>query len=234
MNISLLLPTRGRPALVQRLFHSLVETTKQLDDLEVVLYIDADDRETQETFSPSLRISKVIGAPGQTMGKMNARCYEASSGRYVMLVNDDVIFRTRSWDLRVLESFDSFGDGIALVYGNDLDQGGAVPTFPIVSRVVCDVLGEICPSGYRNLHIESHLFDIFNQLGNLGHHRIRYLDDVLFEHMHYTLGKAAYDSTYRKKSQRADDLLFLALDDERTYKAKLLLRYIEAQGTHSS
>jgi hypothetical protein len=63
----------------------------------------------------------------------------------------------------------------------------------------------------------------------LGHDRIRYLDDVVFEHMHYILGKGAADSTYNKKNQRADDLLFIALDDERLIGAKLLAQYIEAQ-----
>jgi hypothetical protein len=118
-----------------------------------------------------------------------------------------------------------------LAYGNDLDQGAAIPTFPIISRTVCDVLGEICPRGYKNLHIESHLFDVFKQLVRLGYDRVRYLEDVVFEHMHYIVDKAARDQVYNKKNQRADDLLFIALDDERTSKAKLLARYIESERT---
>ena len=74
-----------------------------------------------------------------------------------------------------------------------------------------------------------HLFDIFKQLAKLGHDRIRYLDDVVFEHMHYVIGKAACDSTYNKRNQRADDLLFIALDEDRSSKAKLLARYIKSR-----
>jgi hypothetical protein len=151
-----------------------------------------------------------------------------------MLINDDVVFRTQGWDNRVVDAASRFADGIALVYGNDLDQGEAVPTFPIVSRSVCEVLGEICPRGYRNLHIESHLLDIFRQLARMGHNRIYYLQDVIFEHMHYAVGKAMPDSTSIKKDQRADDLLFIALDDERVNKAKLLAEHIEATHKYPS
>jgi hypothetical protein len=214
---------------VRRLFESLIQTTADHQGVEIVLYADADDSESQDISHPSLSIVKVTGSPGQSMGKMNSACYDASHGRYVMLINDDTVFRTAEWDLRLIQSFSRFPDDIGLVYGNDLDQGEAVPTFPILSRTVCDVLGEICPRSYQNLHIESHLFDIFKQLAKLGHDRIQYLDDVIFEHMHYVVGKARRDPTYNKKNQRADDLLFIALDDERTSKAKLLARYIESE-----
>lgn len=234
VHVSLLLPTRGRPALVQRLFESLIQTTSDLQRLEIVLYIDEDDAETREISHPVLSLVKIIGRPGQTMGNMNRACYEASRGRYVMLINDDVIFRTTSWDARVIQSVKRFADEIALVYGNDLDQGEAVPTFPIVSRRVCELLGEICPSGYRHLHIESHLLDIFRQLSRLGHKRICYMEDVIFDHMHYAVGKSALDTTYVKKNQRLDDLLFIALDEERAFAAKILARSIEASDSEHS
>ena len=227
--ISLLLPTRERPDLVQRLLSSLIQTTVNLTQLEVVLYVDEDDVQSRNISHPDLSLAKIMGRPGTRMGEMNRACYEASRGRYVMLINDDMVFRTPGWDARVLAAAGSFEDEVTLIYGNDLDQGEAVPTFPIVSRTVCEVLGEICPRGYRHLHIESHLMDIFRQLAKLGHRRLCYLDDVVFEHMHHALGKAELDATYMKKNRRDDDLLFIALDDERKFKARLLARHIESR-----
>ena len=43
IRISLLLPTRGRPAWVERLFDSIVATASQLARIEVVMYVDDDD-----------------------------------------------------------------------------------------------------------------------------------------------------------------------------------------------
>jgi hypothetical protein len=228
MDFSLLLPTRGRVRLVQRLFDSVAQTSGDVGRLEVVLYVDEDDHESRQIFHPELSLVKIVGHPGESMGSMNRACYDASHGRYVMLINDDTVFRTPGWDARVLDVASRFPDEIALIYGNDLDQGETVPTFPIISRTVCGVLGEICPPGYRNLHIESHILDIFKQLSRMGHERICYLDDVIFEHMHYTVGKGEPDLTSVKKNQRADDLLFIALNDERALKAKLLARHIDA------
>jgi hypothetical protein len=234
MKISLLLPTRGRPQFAQRLLQSVVNTAGDIKDIEVVLFVDEDDPDSHTIAHPLLSIAKIVGAPGQTMGLMNNACAKASCGRYLMLINDDAVFRTRQWDRRIRESFAAFPDDVALVYGNDLDQGIVVPTFPVVSRVFCDVLGELCPQGYRNLHIESHLLDIFKELGRRNHHRICYLPDVVVEHMHHVLGKAALDATYRKKDQRRDDWLFIALDDDRALEARRLARYIEARQSAGS
>jgi glycosyltransferase involved in cell wall biosynthesis len=229
VSISLLLPTRGRPTLLQRLFESLANTTADLSALEVVLYVDEDDTETQQISHPSLFLVKLIGTPGQKMGNMNRACYEASRGRHVMLMNDDVVFRTKGWEARVLEAFGRFPDEVALVYGNDLHQRKGVPTFPIVSRRVCELIGGICPRDYLNVYIDVHLHDIFKKLARLGHDRLVYLDDVIFEHMHHEVGKSLKDHTYAKKDERADDFIFISLDDERRSQAQRLAQYIEGK-----
>ena len=46
------------------------------------------------------------------MGALNATGYEASSGRYLMLLNDDVVARTSGWDDRMLECFRAFPDAV--------------------------------------------------------------------------------------------------------------------------
>lgn len=228
INISLLLPTRGRPALLQRLFDSIVATTENLPALEVILYIDEDDLPSQQIEHPSLSLVKLIKRPGETMGRMNQTCFEASRGRFVMLMNDDVIFRTKAWDVRTLDAFARFPDDIALVYGNDLHQRESVATLPILSRAVCDVLGGICPRDYLNVYIDVHLLDVFKKLAKLGHQRIAYLAEVIFEHMHHEVGKSSMDATYVKKNEQFDDLLYINIEDERRNQAKMLQRYIDA------
>jgi hypothetical protein len=160
------------------------------------------------------------------MGAMMRACYEASRGRYVMLINDDVVFRTPAWDVRIADAFAQFPDDVALVYGNDLDQRESRPTFPIISRTACDAIGSISPRGYCSLHIESHLFDIFKRLARLGMRRIAYLDEVVFEHTHYTSGEADRETTYHHRNKRNDDILFITLEHERRRLARRLQRFI--------
>ena len=228
IDISLLVPTRERPKLLQRLFDSLADTTSRLERIEVVLYMDDDDLPTHTVAHPSLQLTKLIKPAGEKMGRMNQMCYEASRGRFAMLMNDDVVFRTKAWDTRVLDAFARFPDDVALVYGNDLHQRKSMATLPIVSRAVCDVLGGICPRDYLNVYIDVHLFDVFKKLAKLGAPRTVYLGDVIFEHMHHEVGKSSMDATYVKRNERFDDLLYINLDDERWNQAKMLQRHIAA------
>ena len=234
ISISLLLPTRERSSFVHRLFDSLIETTFSLQEIEFVLYMDDDDPESHGISNSALNITRIIRQPGNTMGNITRECYKASKGHYVMLMNDDVVFRTADWDVAVKKAFARFDDDIALVYGNDLDQGKAVPTFPILSKKVCGLMGNICPKEYLNLHIESHIFDIFNRLKRLGQDRIVYLEDVVFEHLHHSLGKSEYDNVSIKKDTGADDRLFVALAEERMYAAKKLEGFIKGLGNAES
>jgi len=56
----------------------------------------------------------------------------------------------------------------------------------------------------------------------MGHKRIVYLDDVIFEHMHYRLGKSEFDATYRERDRFGDDRTFMALLEARLWAAKRL------------
>jgi len=225
-SISLLLPTRGRRRHVERLLAGVAATTADLTRLEIVAYVDCDDVESHGIAHRAIRVQTLIRPPGATMGTMMRACYDVSRGRYVMLINDDVVFRTAGWDLEVIRAFTRFADDVALVYGNDLDQQESRPTFPIVSRAACDVIGSICPRGYYGLHIESHLFDIFKRLVALGADRIVYLDDVVFEHTHYARCEAGLKATYRHRNKVDDDVLFFSLDQDRCRSARRLHRFI--------
>jgi glycosyltransferase involved in cell wall biosynthesis len=178
---SLLLPTRGRPKLVDRFFQSILDTASCIEDIEIVLCLDEDDLESQHIFSEKLSIRKVILPKGSNMGILNRVCFEASSGRYVMLINDDVIIRTKVWDKIITTLFSSFQDDVALIHVNDLLFGEDLCTFPILSRKACLEVG-VCPAEYRKYRIDDHIYDTFQMLAYLGHKRILYLADVVFEH----------------------------------------------------
>src|SRR5512137_2080561 len=98
---SFLLPTRGRPDLAKRFLDSVVQTTCRPEDVEVVFCVDEDDEASLNLSCEGLDVKTVTVPPGFAMGALNRTCFEASSGRFVMLINDDVIIRTRGWDREV-------------------------------------------------------------------------------------------------------------------------------------
>ena len=223
--ISLLLPTRGRPHLVRRLFDSLALCTESLDDLEVIVYLDDDDTTHSEISDDRFSMIKIIG-PRLNMGAYNTACLGRASGDLIMLMNDDVIVRTSGWDRTVAELARTVPDGIFLAYPNDLHIGKRMCTFPICTKKACELLLKPYPEEYKAYFLDWHVFDIFKRLRAMGHPRIFYLEDVIFEHCHYMAGKAELDATYEVRDYYQDDWTFLTLRPLRQRMAERLLAAI--------
>ncbi|MGA2916347.1 MAG: hypothetical protein ABSE89_10010 [Sedimentisphaerales bacterium] len=161
------------------------------------------------------------------MGDIFKLCYDKNTSRYMILINDDIIFRTNNWDIKVLEAFSHFPDDLALVYPNDLYYGKKLSSFPVMSRTVCDLMGGICPCGYRNHAIDSHIFDIFGRLAALGYERRKYLPEVIFEHMHYGVTLASYEGNFCPDHSE-DQSLYLSFAENRQQIAVKMAQYIQS------
>ena len=179
--ISLIVPTRGRPAQLRRMLDSLARTAYHPERLEVVLVVDADDPASLARH-PRLTVRHVVVPAGLTMGALNNAGFDASTGAYVMLLNDDVIARTPGWDATVLACFRRFPDPFVLVHVNDTLMRDHLCTFPLSSRAFYDLTDGICPQEYQRYRIDDHIEDVFNLLAVLGERRVVYLPDVVFEH----------------------------------------------------
>jgi len=178
---SFLLPTRERPDLLRRFLESVRENTDRPDELEIIIAADDDDEASQNFHFEGLEIKKVVLPRGATMGTLNTTCYEACCGRFIMLVNDDIIVRTPHWDSQVGEVLAEYPDEIVLVHVNDLLFREKLCTFPMLSRRACEAIG-LCPDVYQRYRIDDHIYDTYSLLAFLGHKRIIYLPDVIFEH----------------------------------------------------
>lgn len=179
--ISLIVPTRGRPAQLRRMLDSLARTAYHPERIEVVLVVDADDPASLARH-PRLTVRHVVVPAGLTMGALNNAGYGASVGAYVMLLNDDVIARTPGWDATVLACFSRFPDPFVLLHVNDTLMRDHLCTFPLSSRAFYELTDGICPQEYQRYRIDDHIEDVFNLLAVLGERRVVYLPDVVFEH----------------------------------------------------
>ncbi|MBS0653495.1 MAG: methyltransferase domain-containing protein [Verrucomicrobia bacterium] len=185
ITFSLIVPTRKAVSSLQRFLESLSDTTANPQAVEIVLIVDEDDEDSVKFEFPkiSLHIAKVIVKPGLTMGALNMAGYKKSKGKFIMLMNDDVIVRTQGWDKKILSVFNSFDDQIVLVHVNDTLFEEKLCTFPFVSRKFCEISEGICPEDYKRYRIDDHIYNIFNLIAVLGKCRIMYLPDVIFEHL---------------------------------------------------
>jgi ABC-type polysaccharide/polyol phosphate transport system ATPase subunit len=230
--ISLLLPTRGRPELLRRFLESVLARSERPELVEVVVYADADDPSSHGFRVEGLEVRTIVG-PRASMGDYNTACLEGSHGDIVVLANDDVVIQTRGWDRKLREMHAAMQDRVYLAYPNDLFKGRGLSAFPILSRAACRLLGEPFPRAYRGAFIDYHLLDIFKRLERHGHPRLIYLEDIVFEHMHYRTGKGDFDEIYGKRDRFGDDDTFLRMRDERNAAAQRLLAAIEGEsGRH--
>ena len=226
--ISLLVPSRGRPALLRRFLDSVLARAERPDLVEVVVYADDDDPQSHGLELQGLEVQTLVG-PRTTMGRCNTACLERSRGDIVVLGNDDVVICTHAWDGILRRLHASVPDGVYLAYPNDLFKGRSVCAFPILSRSACGLLAEPFPAAYRGAFIDYHLLDIFRRLEHRGHARLIYLEELIFEHLHYRTGKAEFDATYRGRDRFRDDATFLALRSERSAAAATLIAAIEGR-----
>jgi ABC-type polysaccharide/polyol phosphate transport system ATPase subunit len=226
--ISLLLPTRGRAELLRRFLESVLARSERPDLVEVVVYADEDDPSSHGLQVEGLEVRTIVG-PRASMGDYNTACLERSRGDIVVLGNDDVVIQTRGWDRKLREMHAAMRDRVYLAYPNDLFKGRGLSAFPILSRAACRLLGEPFPRAYRGAFIDYHLLDIFKRLERHGHPRLIYLEDVVFEHMHYRTGKGDFDEIYGKRDRFGDDDTFLRMRDERNAAARRLLVAIEGE-----
>jgi hypothetical protein len=228
--LSLIVPTRQRTLQLRRLLESLVATAANPKDLEIVLVVDADDPDSLEFSFEGLPLKRVMVEPGLTMGTLNMAGYEVSSGDRLMLLNDDVVARTKGWDKTILACFEGCSDDILLVHVNDLLFKDSLCVFPIVSRTYCRLTGGICPRTYIRYRIDDHIEDVFNLLGLLGERRSIYLPEVIFEHFKFVTQPEGEKQYYLDESILAVDAPhFAALLPQRKELALKLKHHIVDQ-----
>lgn len=225
---SLIVATRGRPDGLRRLLDSLRDTATDPQSLEVIAVMDEDDPATLKFSYTGLSFERVVVPSGQTMGNLNLAGFRAARGRYLMLLNDDVVARTSGWDDQLQQVFETYPDGMVLAHVNELIFRDTLCTFPCLTREFCDLAGGISRPEYRRYRIDDHIHHVFDLLHLLGHTRRIFLPEVVFDHENPFV-KSSAPRTYvpNPAIHALDTVDFEALLEERRRLALRCLERIE-------
>jgi len=224
--ISLLLPTRKRLLYLNNFIDSLLKRTDVLNNIEVIIYIDDDDISSKEFFHKDISYTKITG-PRLTMGEYNSVCYHFSSGKIIMLVNDDVVIETNNWDSLLVHQLEKFDDEIYLAYPDDDSNHGKLSTFPVLSRKTCEALVYPYPFLYKRLFIDTHIMDVFQRLIKMSEQRIVYLENIKF--LHYKLDSHFDNEESYQRTDYHDDFMFISLRRLRESQAARLKSVINRE-----
>jgi hypothetical protein len=199
--ISLLCPTRGRPAQCRRLIDSVHATVSDASG-EIIFYQDDDD-------PLAFLAPHMIRGPRVSLGAMFNSCASIARGEILMMMGDDCVFRTPGWAGMVEQAFAESRDKVLMVHGDDLvpHNKGRFGVFPTIHRRWLDATGYFVPPQFVGDFADNWLNDIADALG-----RRRALPFIQ-EHLHVAWGKAPEDDTYREKWARDK-----AIDAERLYR----------------
>ena len=200
MNISILAPTRNRPSGLKRMIRSAFETASDPSNIEMCLYIDDDDTVSEDAISTlkDYNIKYKRGERG-VLSDLPNRVLELATADIFMGGSDDLIFRTKGWDSRVLETFEVFEDKIALVYPKSGNPYQLSSTILFLHRKWVDAVGYFLAPYFSCGGADGW----WNEVSIYLNRRI-FLPDVLIEHMHYTHGKSPMDNTYAEAVERGE------------------------------
>lgn len=205
-DLLVIVPSRGRP---DRL-HVMIEACLSLSEADTDIAVGIDD---DDPAAP--RYEEIVGAyhfaydggvfytkaERRTLSTWTNRIASANAGEYRAFASlgDDHVPRTASWDgllLEALNKMNDYGEGIA--YGNDLHQGEALPTAPVISAGIVEALGWMMEPSLRHMHVDDVWRDLGQAAGCLG-----YVPGVVIEHRHPDAGKASGDRVYEESAAGA-------------------------------
>lgn len=195
-----IVPTRGRPQNAAR----LADAFRQTDSLnaELVFVADHDDPEltAYHLAAPRLLVYQGESGNGLVPALNWAAGLYADIYDYIGFMGDDHLPRTAGWDAHVLGALDPLEPRI--VYGNDLLQGENLPTAAFMPSRMVRALGFMAPPVLRHLYVDNFWLQLGRDLGGL-----RYLPDVVIEHIHPAAGKTPMDERYAVVNAPAADRL---------------------------
>jgi len=198
----IVVPSRSRPQNVRRLVKAW-QSTGALAVAAMRVDVDADDpvfREytaVAEGFPQGVRLA--VGHRWRPLvWKLNRAARQEWESYYALgFMGDDHLPRTDGWAQRYLAELRDLRTGI--VYGDDGYQHENTPTQWAMTTDICGALGgRMVPAPVDHLYCDDAIRDLGKAAGCL-----RYLPDVMIEHMHPSAGKAERDPQYVRVNSQA-------------------------------
>lgn len=184
--IVIIVPSRGRPKRARSMADSAMRTART--EIRLIVAVDPDDEALGEYRRkvPGVRVLPERLGYTRTLNTIAAELWDEDC--IIGAFGDDVLFETDGWDRIVERTLVTPG----IAFGDDLIHGPNHPTAVFMSSVIARTLGWLA------LPTTSHQWadDGWKRLGQQAG-VLRYMPDVVVEHLHPAVQKAEWDDTYR-------------------------------------
>ena len=186
------LPTRSRPENCLRFikaWHNSQASTP------VYVRLDNDDPQLDQLSNlPWPGTFVVHTGPRQGISRaMNEVFIKHPNEDWYGFLADDLLPQTPYWDLKLIERAGKYN----ISYPNDQGKDTTLPTHPCIGGDLVRAIGWLGLPVTQHYFIDTVWRFLGEQLGNI--HR---LDDVIVEHLHYSLNKSDMDQVYIESSEK--------------------------------
>jgi hypothetical protein len=185
-DMSILVPSRGRPENIIRLMDAWVNTTTR--NTRLLVLVDDDDQKLDEYLAiPGIDIH--VGPRLRIGGTLNVVAPKvALISQNIGFMGDDHLPRTKGWDETFINELNKLKIGV--VYGNDLAHGPNLATSVAMTSNIVTTLGYMCVPGSIHLFLDNFWMELGRGTS------MTYFNDVIIEHIHPLFQKATSDNTY--------------------------------------
>lgn len=173
--LSILIPS-NRPEGLERYIDSLRSNADNFNEIEIVILVDEYNKPPYVEMENNIIVLHHPSTKPVNISELQNECYRVSTGKWIMLGNDDSVMTTPRWDTKIKEAVERFPDEIALIYPNDKMFGEKLACFPVVSRKLLEAV-QFFPQPYRRYKVDDTLFGLFPT------GRRVYLSDVEMPHL---------------------------------------------------
>lgn len=190
-DLVVVVPSRGRPTHARAMLAAF-ETTCTAGT-QLVFAVDDDDPlaarypEELTALLPSRSMNEALNLSAVAL---------AGDAFAVGFMGDDHRPETVGWDQAYLDALRGLGTGI--VYGDDLLQGERLPTQCAMTADIIRALGYMTPPSLTHLYLDNFWLSLGTKAECL-----RYLPDVVVEHVHPLARKAQWDDGYARVNSSA-------------------------------
>jgi hypothetical protein len=202
-DLIVIVPSRERPESVHPLADAFWATCTA--DTVLLFVVDNSDPKLDE-YKAAVDLEHQAGrAIGYGTGPSTTMVEALNSAAQMLVDDDDAPFavgfmgddhcpRTVGWDAAYLEALRELGTG--LVYGNDLVQGERIPTQVAMTADIVRSLGWMAPPVLTHLYVDNFWLSLGRSADC-----VRYLPDVVVEHVHPATGKVAWDAGHLRVNE---------------------------------
>lgn len=191
-DLTLLIPSRQRPKRFMNMLKTALDTAER--PFNVFLYVDDDDPE-KDNYPQSDEVITRFDGPSIRGASSILFMLKSVNTRYFMLGADDIEFKTKGWDRKMISAMPD--DDMAIVAGWTTfknSDGHFITSYKWHKEIGLfpqGVFSHFGPDGWS--------IDVAKRAG-----RFIQLKDVIIEHNHFKNGKAENDTTYQRARKDGD------------------------------